>query len=64
MGKESNNLRLSQSRAESVMNYFVGKGIDYGRLKAVGFGELNPIASNNTKEGRAKNRRIELVRTD
>ena len=64
VGKESNNLRLSQSRAESVMNYFVGKGIDYGRLKAVGFGELNPIASNNTKEGRAKNRRIELLRTD
>ena len=63
-GKESTNLRLSQQRAESVMNYFIGKGIDYGRLKAVGFGELNPVASNNTKEGRAKNRRIESVRTD
>ena len=64
VGKESTNLRLSQQRAESVMNYFIGKGIDYGRLKAVGFGELNPVANNNTKEGRAKNRRIELVRTD
>jgi len=64
VGKEASNLRLSQSRAESVMNYFIGKGIDYGRLKAVGFGELNPVASNNTKEGRSKNRRIELVRTD
>lgn len=64
VGKESTNLRLSQQRAESVMNYFIGKGIDYGRLKAVGFGELNPVASNSTKAGRAKNRRIELVRTD
>ena len=64
VGKESTNLRLSQERAESVMNYLIGKGIDYGRLKAVGFGELNPVADNNTKEGRAKNRRIELVRTD
>jgi OOP family OmpA-OmpF porin len=64
VGKESTNLRLSQERAESVRNYFIGKGIDPGRLKAVGFGELNPVASNNTKEGRAKNRRIELVRTD
>jgi outer membrane protein OmpA-like peptidoglycan-associated protein len=64
VGKESTNLRLSQSRAESVMNYFIGKGINPTRLKAVGFGELNPIANNNTPEGRAKNRRIELVRTD
>ena len=64
VGKESLNLRLSQERAESVMNYFIGKGIDRNRLKAVGFGELNPVASNDTKDGRAKNRRIELVRTD
>ena len=64
VGKESLNLRLSQERAESVMNYLIGKGIDPARLKAVGFGELNPIADNGTKEGRAKNRRIELVRTD
>jgi outer membrane protein OmpA-like peptidoglycan-associated protein len=64
VGKESTNLRLSQERAESVMNYLIGKGIERNRLKSVGFGELNPIASNNTKDGRAKNRRIELVRTD
>jgi len=64
VGKESLNLRLSQERAESVMNYIIGKGIDPVRLKSVGFGELNPIADNGTKEGRAKNRRIELVRTD
>ncbi len=64
VGKESTNLRLSQERAESVMNYFIGKGVERNRLKAVGFGELNPVANNKTKEGRAKNRRIELVRTD
>lgn len=64
VGKETLNLRLSQDRAESVMNYLIGKGIDPSRLKAVGYGELNPIASNSTPEGRAKNRRIELVRTD
>ncbi len=62
-GYESNR-RLSQRRAESVMNYMIDKGISIDRLKAIGFGEDNPIADNTTARGRAKNRRVELNRID
>ncbi len=61
VGSAGNNLRLSQRRAEAVKDYLVDKGIAFGRLRAIGYGEANPIASNNTAEGRAKNRRIEFV---
>ncbi len=60
-GKASANKVLSQKRAEAVMNYLIKKGIASYRLKAVGYGEANPIASNKTKAGRAKNRRIEIL---
>lgn len=63
-GSDAYNQKLSDSRAQSVMDYLVGKGIPKTRLTARGFGESKPIATNETKEGRAQNRRVELrIRT-
>ena len=59
-GTAKYNLWLSQKRAESAMNYLVDKGIDPGRLTAKGYGFEQPVASNDTPEGRAKNRRVEF----
>lgn len=60
-GDDDFNLRLSQSRAESVKTYMSDRGIDPARLDAVGFGEERPIDTNRTDEGRANNRRVEFV---
>ena len=60
-GDESANQVLSQQRAQAVASALSLRGIDIGRLTAVGFGELNPIAPNITPDGRATNRRIEFV---
>lgn len=60
-GSDELNLKLSQKRAESVLEYLVGQGVAADKLTAKGYGEASPIASNETKEGRAKNRRVELV---
>ncbi|MBN2030346.1 OmpA family protein [bacterium] len=62
VGSAASNLNLSQRRAETVKDYLVDKGIAFERLRAIGYGEANPIATNNTPEGRAKNRRIEFIR--
>ncbi|MDQ6974802.1 MAG: OmpA family protein [Mariprofundaceae bacterium] len=59
-GKASYNQSLSNKRAHSVMSYLVNSGISSERLSAHGYGESNPIADNQTREGRAKNRRVEL----
>jgi outer membrane protein OmpA-like peptidoglycan-associated protein len=59
-GADDFNLKLSQKRTESVKTYLMSKGIMESRLTAVGFGESQPIADNNTSECRAKNRRVEL----
>jgi len=60
IGTAAYNKKLSQRRAESVMNYLISRGVNPANLTAVGFGEERPIASNDTAEGRAKNRRVEL----
>ena len=57
---EGHNLELSRERAESVKRILVGFGIAADRLETVGLGEADPIASNDTPEGRALNRRVEL----
>jgi len=59
-GKASYNLALSNRRAASVLNYLVSHGVDAARLSSKGYGEAQPRASNGTREGRAKNRRVEL----
>lgn len=60
-GSKQYNQRLSERRARSVYDYFVGKGIAADRLTTKGYGETRPAYSNATREGRAKNRRVELV---
>lgn len=60
-GKADMNDRLSQARALSVKNYLVTQGIANDRITAVGKGQTEPIASNDTPEGRANNRRVEIV---
>ena len=62
VGTEASNIKLSQERADSVKAYLVDKfGIASDRLRAVGYGPNKPIASNDTEEGRQKNRRVEAV---
>lgn len=59
-GPKKYNQGLSERRAKAICNYLVGQGIGAERLHPVGFGETQPIAPNTTKEGRQKNRRVEL----
>lgn len=61
-GKFETNLTLSQARADAVRLYLINRGVDAGRIKAVGFGSSKPIADNRTAKGRQQNRRIEVVR--
>ncbi|MEM1348655.1 MAG: OmpA family protein [Myxococcota bacterium] len=63
-GRDASNLRLSQERASAVRAYLIDQGIDKDRLEAVGYGETQPIADNETDEGRAKNRRVEFTIID
>jgi outer membrane protein OmpA-like peptidoglycan-associated protein len=59
-GSELANQLLSENRAKSVKSYLVKNGIDKLRINCVGYGEKQPIANNNSKQGREKNRRIEI----
>ena len=60
-GSKTRNTALSQSRAEAVQGFLIGKGVEAGRLFAIGFGPEKPIANNKTAAGRADNRRVEFI---
>jgi len=60
-GTAAYNMTLSEKRAKAVKDHFVSRGIDPDRLTTKGFGLTQPAATNDTKEGRAKNRRVELT---
>jgi outer membrane protein OmpA-like peptidoglycan-associated protein len=64
IGTEQYNLALSDRRAKAVYDYLTSRGVDPSRLRSVGLGEANPVASNETAEGRQLNRRVMLIRTD
>jgi outer membrane protein OmpA-like peptidoglycan-associated protein len=59
-GSEQYNMDLSGRRAAAVQNMFIQRGLYRERIEAISFGESSPIASNNTAEGRARNRRVEI----
>jgi OOP family OmpA-OmpF porin len=63
-GSEAYNQKLSERRANAVQDYLVSKGVRASRLSAKGYGESMPVASNDTKAGRAENRRVELIVLD
>lgn len=60
VGSKENNLILSQNRAETVKAYLIKKGIQAGRVKAIGYGDTQPVEYNTTTEGKARNRRTEV----
>lgn len=62
VGGDDYNLKLSQARAETVKRWLAGHGIAATRLTAKGYGRSHPVADNDSPEGRAKNRRVELAR--
>ena len=61
VGSPQDNLKLSQNRAQSVVDYLIKNKISASRLRSKGFGETQPIDSNETKEGRQNNRRTEFL---
>ena len=61
IGSEAYNLKLSDRRAQAVVDYLVQRGVNPNLIKAQGFGKSNPIASNATPAGRAQNRRVEIT---
>ncbi|MEJ2383758.1 MAG: OmpA family protein [Xanthomonadales bacterium] len=63
-GNEEANLRISQQRADAVLNALVSLGVDAGRVTSIGMGQDFPIASNDTEEGRAQNRRVDVILLD
>ena len=61
VGADAENQKLSDERANAVMKYLTGYGIEPTRVTAAGSGEMKPVASNDTEEGRAQNRRTEVT---
>lgn len=62
VGSDAVNVPLSRQRAEAVIAWLAGKGIDKSRLVPAGFGSKKPVADNSTDDGKAKNRRVDLVK--
>ena len=60
-GSETHNLELSERRAEAVRTHLVGRGVAADRITALGYGEAYPVESNDDKEGRRANRRVDLL---
>jgi len=63
-GSSAYNQDLSNRRASSVAGILIGSGVSSGRIRSVGYGETQPIASNQTPEGRAQNRRVDIIITE
>jgi len=63
IGSEEYNLSLSQRRSASAVSYLAGKGVAESRMIPRGFGKTNFVAANDTPEGRAQNRRVEIAPT-
>jgi outer membrane protein OmpA-like peptidoglycan-associated protein len=61
VGKDADNIKLSENRIQSVKAYLVAQGIDASRMSAKGYGKSKPIATNDTDEGRQQNRRVEFT---
>lgn len=61
VGSNESNLTLSERRAEAVSRYLISQNVKSGRLSTLGYGERQPIATNDTAEGRAQNRRVEIL---
>ncbi|MCI5143046.1 MAG: OmpA family protein, partial [Candidatus Electrothrix sp. ATG1] len=64
MGGPKRNQQISEQRAKAVRNFLIQQGIAKNLLVSKGYGQENPIADNNTPEGRAMNRRVELHQLD
>ena len=61
VGKDEDNMVLSERRAKAVYDYLIERGIEADRLTYRGYGETRPVATNDTPEGRAQNRRTTLT---
>jgi len=59
-GSDQYNQTLSESRSRTVANYLVMRGVSEARVRSMGYGETMPVASNDTEDGRARNRRVEI----
>jgi OOP family OmpA-OmpF porin len=63
-GTEATNMKLSAARAQTVMDFLKEQGIDAGRMKSSGKGPADPVASNDTPDGRSQNRRVEIISSE